>query len=126
MKGLPSKVRNNEKKGVTLSGLRVSEQEGEEFYRALKHYRVKQADFGRMVVTSLIEHYQAGDPLESVFSVPFPKEEAKNYRAALKHYRLGRRDFGRMVVASLIEHYQAGDALELPIAFEKKTRRQAN
>ena len=123
---MKASTQSNGKKGVTLAGTRISEQAAKGFDKALKHYRVKKPDFCRMCIDRLIENHQAGESFESILSVPLGEEEAKQYKAALDHYHLRRREFARMCIYRLIEHHQAGEPLALPIAFEKKTRRQAN
>jgi hypothetical protein len=113
-----------EKKNVPLGGIRISENTAKEYKKALKHYGVSRPDFARKCIDLLIERYQAGDPMESVFAVPFPNEEAKNYKAALKHYHMTRRDFAAMCVASLIERYEAGEPITLPIVFRSSPKRR--
>ena len=72
---------SKDKKGTTLSGVRVSDKSADEFVRALKHYHVSRPDFCRMCIDRLIEHYQADDPLV------LPLEFNLDLRAKLKSTR---------------------------------------
>jgi hypothetical protein len=77
-------VHNNEKKGVTLSGIRIDQQAAKEFKRALEHYHIARADFARMCINRLIEHYQAGDPLALPLAFEKPaQKKRKTKRSAL-------------------------------------------
>ena len=53
-----------DKKSVSLGGLRISEYAAKEYKKALKHYGVRRAVFARMCIDRLIEHYQAGQPID--------------------------------------------------------------
>jgi len=56
-------MKEDEKKNVALGGVRISECAAKEYSKALKHYGVRRADFARMCIERLIEHYQRGDPI---------------------------------------------------------------
>jgi hypothetical protein len=58
-----SVMKDDEKRSASIGGLRITECAAQEYKKALKYYGVRRADFARMCIDRLIEHYQRGDPL---------------------------------------------------------------
>ena len=77
-----SKIMVSEKKGVTLSGIRVSERTAKDYKNALKHYSLSRADFARMCIDGLIQHYQAHDPLALPIGFNLQDRAKRNRRQA--------------------------------------------
>jgi hypothetical protein len=51
------------KKSATLGPIRINEQTAKEYEKALNYYGLSQANFARMCIERLVEHYQGGDPI---------------------------------------------------------------